>query len=151
MKLECIVKYNNGNEFTDKLPNELSELFNEIKKYGIIDFINKKNEKYTRISFSGKKYKYIIFKLTNLSLYKDLELDELKIIYEKLNKHLEPSDSNISIDELQKIYLKKTKWNIEHWIDYILDQYIPSPYEIIGLAKLFEICYKNNLQLYANY
>ena len=150
MKLVSVVKYNNGNEFTDKLPNEFGVLFDEISKYGIIDFINKKNENYTYISFSGKKYKYIIFKLTNISLYKDLESDKLKIIYEKLNKHSK-NDSNISIDELQKLYIKKTRWNIEHWIDYIIDEYIPSPYEIIGLNKLFEICYKNNLQLYASY
>lgn len=106
MKLVCIVKYNNGKEITDKLPNELNALFDEIKNYEIIDFINKKNENYTSISFSGKAYKYIIFKLTNISLYKDLESSDLKIIHEKLNKHFE-NDSNISIDELQKIYEKK--------------------------------------------
>jgi hypothetical protein len=53
------------------------------------------------------------------------------------------------IEEVQKAYTDL--FNLKDWTNMLIDIYIPSPNEIIGLKEIFRICYENNLQLYASY
>ncbi len=148
MGLDCIIKWHNGEEFTDNLPKEIIDEFKEFDKFGIIGFdIQKYNGNYY-INFRGKAYAYIIQKLTKKSLYRDLESDELESIYMKLDDFIE-KNSNLQLEQIQKAY--DETWSINDWIYSLTDEYIPSPNEIIGLRKLFEICHENKLQLYASY
>jgi hypothetical protein len=148
MGLDCVVKYHNGEEFTSELSIELAEKLKSIIPYGIIGYDIKKYDNYFYVSFRGKAYQFVILKLTNISLYNDLEYEELKNIYEKLNDFVENHES-LCIEQIQKAY--EDTWSLPNWIELLVDEYVPSPNELIGLGKLFKICYENKLQLYASY
>ncbi len=45
------------------------------------------------ILFEGKVYVNIVKKISNISLYKDLEFDELKSLYEKIDNFIEKNSS----------------------------------------------------------
>jgi hypothetical protein len=146
MGLDCVIKYFNGNEYSSDLPEGIAEKFESVNIYGIVGFDINKYETYYYISFRGKAYGDIIKKLTNQSLYQDLELNELNSMYLKLESFLEDFSE---IEEVNKAY--ETTWNLTDWIDRISDFYVPSPNEIIGLKEIFRICYENKLILYASY
>ena len=103
MGLDCIIKYHNKKEFTSELPIEILEELKTIMPYYIVGFDITEYDKYHFVSFRGKAYVFIISKLTNISLYKDLESEELKKIYEKLNNFIENQDC-MQIDDIQKAY-----------------------------------------------
>jgi hypothetical protein len=149
MGLDCLIRWYDGKEFTHNLPKEIAEKFEEIVGLDIIGFdITKYNDNYF-ISFRGKAYAITIKKLTNISLYSDLESEELKSLYMKLDKFIETRSDYYEFEQIQKAYDKT--WCLNEWIESFIDEYIPSPNEIIGLGKLFKICYENKLQLYASY
>lgn len=148
MGLDCVVKYYDGKEFTSDLPKEIAEKFEEIIGLNIVGFTISKYDDHYFISFRGKAYADTIKKLTDISLYRDLESDELKSLYVKLDEFIE-SNFNYELEQIQKAY--GDTWSLNYWIYLFVDNYIPSPNEIIGLGKLFKICYENKLQLYASY
>lgn len=146
MGLDCEIRYFNGFEYSCDLPEEIANKFESVYIYGIVGFNINKYENDYFISFRGKAYGDVIKKLTDKSLYSDIESDDLKEMYlileEKINNFYD-------IEEVNKAY--ENTYNLTDWIDYISDKYVPSPKEIIGLKELFKICYENKLQLYASY
>jgi len=148
MGLDSIIQYYNGEKFTCELPIEIGEKFQSVISYGIIGIDKlKKYDNYYFLSFRGKAYAKTINRLTGLSLYADLESKELKIICEKLENIIENHDYFFEEDQIEKAYTDA--YNLTDWLEFITDQYVPSPKEIIGLAELFRICYENKLQVYA--
>lgn len=146
MGLDCVVKYFNNEDYTSQLPQEISNKFESVKLYGVVGFDISVYKNYYYISFRGKAYNYIVKKITDISLYNDLNIIELNEMYLKLEEFIEKFND---IDEVQKAY--NDTWNLDHWLSILSDNYIPSPNELKGLKEIFKICYENKLQLYADY
>ena len=147
MVLECVVKYNNGTKFSSDLPSKIAEKFNHIKQFGICGFDITKCQNHHYISFRGKSYSNIIQKITEKSLYHDLEFNQLEKMHLKLEETLDNFEEFYEIENVQKSYANT--YNLIFWAEHLSEQHIPSPYEIIGLKEIFKICYENKLQLYA--
>ncbi len=143
MGLDCIVKYKNpeSNQYTDKLPIQVAKLFTGLNLIGM----NSSNPAY--IKFRGKAYDDVVQKISGVSLYKDLEPEQLNQIYQEFSKFNESAQDRFQYDELNKVY----GYLIEDWIEAFTDMYIPRPSEIVALEKFFKICAENNLMLYASY
>lgn len=146
MGLDNIIKYYNGIEYSSNLPEEIADKFISVNEYGVVGFSINKYENHYFISFRGKAYNNIIRKLTDKSLHNDYKLNELKEMYLSLEEKI---NNFGDIEEVNKEY--DNSWNIKDWTEYLLNMYIPSPNEIIGLKEIFRLCYDNNLILYASY
>lgn len=150
MGLNSIIQYYDGVKFTSNIPINISDKFISIKQYGIIGFNISKSNEYNSIIFFGKSYNYVINKITNCGLYVDLDSNQLKMMYLKLNEFIKNQNQNEDeLTTIQEAY--NNTYNLTTWIEELTDEYVPSPNEIKGLCELFKICYENNLQLYASY
>jgi hypothetical protein len=152
MGLDCVIKYFNGKEYTDDIPKEIADKFDDIEKYFIIGYSKGKhyNNDYYGILFRGKAYSDLIKYLTKYSLYQDLSPEMSKEIYMKLNTLLEDFEHTWeNTEEIQKAY--DNIYNLQDWTQHFSEIKIPSPKELTGLKEIFKICYENNLQIYAGY
>lgn len=147
MGLDCIILYNN----LSKLPKEIACKFEHILSYGILNFEierindeNDENDNNYSISFRGKAYSNIVKKITDKSLYNDLNSNELNEMFIKL---LRIEQNIINKDNVQE---KFESDDLNDWIN-LCDCDLVSPNEIIGLKEIFKTCFENNCSLYAWY
>lgn len=100
------------------------------------------------MSFRGKAYADVVNRIGNASLYKDLQSEELCQLYKSFKEFNENNQERFQ--GLDKIF-DSDGWQITDWVETITNQYIPQPCEILQLEKLFELCVKYNLMIYASY
>lgn len=139
-------------EYTSNLSKEIADKFEPLKKYGLIGFhINKYDDYY--VSFKGKFYNYTVKRIVGkkYSLNVDLKAKELNILYLQFKTFLDENEEDKEkFEEIQKAFDTTLLKNI--WLEYLIDEHIPSPNEIFGLRELFKLCVENNLILsYSHY
>lgn len=146
MGLDSVLKYLNpeNGQYEDHLPMDIVE---EIRA-SCSDIIRIWSHSPTYVSFRGKAYAYIVKRIANVNLYRDLKLVEIKELYKRFHEFVEDYQERFSV--LDQIY-ESNGSEITDWIELITDEYVPPPNQIVQLEKLFGICEKYNLMIYASY
>lgn len=150
MGLDSVVMYANPEtgKYDDNLPENIVQeiLFACPNIIGIDGSI--KSEYKSKLSFRGKAYVYIVNQIAETSLYRDLELEQITQCYQQFHKFNQVFQERY--EGLNQVF-ESNGWEITDWIETITNQYIPPPCEILQLEKLFGICVKYNLMIYASY
>jgi len=146
MGLDSVLKYLNPEtgQYENHLPGDIAE---EIRT-SCSDIIGIVTHSPTYVSFRGKAYAYIVKRIADVNLYRDLEPGEIKELYSRFHEFVEDYQERFS--ELDQVY-ESNGSELTNWIELITDEYVPSPNQIVQLEKLFGICVKYNLMIYASY
>ena len=146
----CFDRYNDPMKIGDfVVTKEIAEKFKECYGHNLIGF----GICVTYfISFKGNLYNNIIKQITNVNynvMLNDINKEKSKELYESLEKFISKYDSK-EILKIQNIYEKDDDELFNDWCRQLTNKIVPSPKEIIGLAKIFKLCYENNLKIYAS-
>lgn len=147
MGLDSVIMYKNleTGEYRPHIPKNIVEKI-VANCPNIIGISNSTNPNY--ISFRGKSYANTVSKISNYSLYQDIDHIKIYIIHQKFKKFNEDYQEDFA--ELNELY-KLHSWNLDEWVEKFTEQYVPSPREIVQLEKLFAICIEHELLIYASY
>ena len=146
MGLDSVLKYMNPEtgQYEDNLPMDIAK---EIRT-SCSNIMGIQSESPTFVSFRGKAYAYVVKQIANTNLYWDLNTEQIKKVHEQFHKFVESHQERFS--ELDQVY-ESDGWQINDWVELITEEYVPEPKEIAQLEKLFGICVKYNLMIYASY
>lgn len=142
------VDQNNCNVADFCVTKEIAEKFKECQNYGIIGFlISEKNF----ISFKGNLYNNVIKNMTKnkYNMYSDINKEQIKEIHDSIHNFINNYDCE-ELHKIQNIYNSNNIESFDVWCLDLIDDFIPSPKEIVGLTKIFKLCYENNLKIHAS-
>jgi hypothetical protein len=149
---------NDGNEeYELSLDHNIVQLFENC-----YNFFEPRESK-TSLTFNGKEFYKIILTVANVSLYKDLNPNQLQFIYFKLSTYLEEhkfllqlleqkcNDHSYELQEDDSVFHFPDQ--LERWLEVITQDdffYMPTYSQLCQLRDVFKICADNNLYLYAS-
>lgn len=147
MGLDSVVMYANPEtgEYVNTIPNDIAEEIFSLCP-NIIGIGGK--SKSTYVSFRGKAYAYIVNKIAETNLYRDLEPEQIAQLYQRFCEFNKNHQERF--EGLDQVF-KSDGWQITDWVETITNEYVPAPCEVDQLEKLFGICVKYNLMIHASY